>query len=257
VQCDEKWSFVAKKQKRCDLQDPADHSKGDCWDYVAYDPQHKLVLSVIVGRRCNRRALELMAVVKQKVKLPSQARARRKAKSRKKAKSRRKAHALLLATDGYTAYPRAMTLTFGLPPPKGLAYAVVDKQRDEQGRLRGVTTRPVWGSMRSIEQALRDSPVSTTVNTSFLERHNGTDRHRNARKARRTYRFSKDWLIHEAVTYFTYYTYNFCWCVRTLRSKRKQNGRHPPRTPALAAGLSDHVWTLHEWLSQIVLGLYS
>jgi IS1 family transposase len=257
VQCDEKWSFVAKKQKHCDLEDLGDHTQGDCWDYVAYDPQHKLVLEVIVGRRCNRHALELMQAVKRKTKLPSQARARRKAKRRRKVQARRKASALLLATDGYTAYPRAVQLTFGSPPPTGLSYAVVDKQRDEQGQVIAVQTRPVWGSPASIERALRSSAVSTTINTSFLERHNATDRHRNARKGRRTYRFSKDWLVHEAVTYFTYYTYNFCWCVRTLRSKRNRNGRYPHRTPAMAAGLTDHVWMLDEWLNQIILGLDS
>jgi hypothetical protein len=52
--------------------------------------------------------------------------------------------------------------------------------------------------------------VSKTINTSFVERHNGTDRNRNARKVRKTYRFSKDWQVHQAVTYFTIYTYNFC-----------------------------------------------
>ena len=70
---------------------------------------------------------------------------------------------------------------------------------------------------------------------------------RNARKARRTYRFSKDWKIHQAVGYFTYYTYNFCWCVRTLAQRTRQ-GRWQPRTPAMAAGLTDHVWSLEEWL---------
>ena len=59
--------------------------------------------------------------------------------------------------------------------------------------------------------------MSRTVNTSFVERQHGTDRGRNARKARKTYRFSKDWRVHEAMTYFTLYSYNFCWPVRTLR----------------------------------------
>ena len=48
------------------------------------------------------------------------------------------------------------------------------------------------------------------MNTSFMERQNGTDRGRNARKARKTYRFSKDWQVHEAMTYLTMYSYNFC-----------------------------------------------
>ena len=84
-----------------------------------------------------------------------------------------------------------------------------------------------------------------TVNTSFVERHNGTDRDRNARKVRKTYCFSKDWSIHRAFTFFTMYSYNFCWCVRTLKTEA---GEH--RTPAMAAGLTDHVWTLAEWLKR-------
>ena len=51
VQFDEKWSFVAKKQKNCDPANPADDNKGDWWDHVAYDPEHKLVLAVVPGAR--------------------------------------------------------------------------------------------------------------------------------------------------------------------------------------------------------------
>ena len=82
---------------------------------------------------------------------------------------------------------------------------------------------------------------------SFLERQHLTDRHRNARKARKTYRFSKSWEAHEAATYFTLYSYNFCWAVRTLRV-RSPDGPWRRRTPAMAAGLADHVWSLAEWL---------
>jgi hypothetical protein len=93
--------------------------------------------------------------------------------------------------------------------------------------------------------------VSRAANVSFVERHNGTDRHRNARKGRGTYRFSKDWQMHEAMTWFTMYSYNFCWPLRTLsrrRIRRRPGGVCRPRTPAMAAGLSDHVWTLNEWV---------
>ena len=58
--------------------------------------------------------------------------------------------------------------------------------------------------------------MSRRVNVSFLERYNATDRHQNARKVRKTYTFSKDWRVHESMTYFTMYSYNFCWPVRTL-----------------------------------------
>ena len=144
-------------------------------------------------------------------------------------------------------------------------YATVCKHR-KNGRIVSVETKVVLGSKRSVAAALKRSRVSRAVNTSFLERHNATDRHRNARKARRTYRFSKDWQTHEAVGYFSYYTYNFCWCVRTLRKRlrtvrKRLRGKHEggqryqPRTPAMAAKLTDHVWPLQEWLSRPVPGL--
>ena len=62
---------------------------------------------------------------------------------------------------------------------------------------------------------------------------------------RRTYRFSKDWDVHQAVT--ALYSGNFCWAVRTLREEAAPN-RYRQRTPAMAAALADHVWSLEEWL---------
>jgi hypothetical protein len=85
------------------------------------------------------------------------------------------------------------------------------------------------------------------VNVSFVERQHGSDRNRNRRKVRKTCCFSKDWEVHEAMTAFTLYSYNFCWPVRTLRVK--QDGAWRPRTPAMAAGLADHVWTMREWIT--------
>jgi hypothetical protein len=81
-----------------------------------------------------------------------------------------------------------------------------------------------------------------------VERHNGTDRSRCSRKARKSYGFSKEWDVHRAATVFSYFSYNFCWSVRTLRVKG-EGGRWRPRTPAMAAGLTDHVWALSEWIN--------
>ena len=80
------------------------------------------------------------------------------------------------------------------------------------------------------------SRVSRAINTAFVERQNGTDRHRNARKARKTYRFSKDWRYHEAVTYLTLYSYNFCWPVRTL-AVRDERGPLAATDPGDGGGL--------------------
>ena len=60
VQFDEKWAFVAKKEKDCDPDDPADARKGDCWDHVALDPEHRLVVAVVPGKRTAENAEALV-----------------------------------------------------------------------------------------------------------------------------------------------------------------------------------------------------
>jgi IS1 family transposase len=51
VPFDEKWSFVGKKDKHCDPDDAAEARQGDNWDHVAFDPEHRLVVSVVPGQR--------------------------------------------------------------------------------------------------------------------------------------------------------------------------------------------------------------
>jgi hypothetical protein len=111
-----------------------------------------------------------------------------------------------------------------------------------------IITRVIFGTMAAVEAALARSRASYRINVSLLERQNATDRHRDARMVRKTYTFSKDWRVHEAMTYFTMYSYNFCWPVRTL-SEGDDRGQRRKRTPAMAAGLADHVWTMREWIT--------
>ena len=63
VQFDEKWSFVYKKQEHCDPADPADAQRGDWWDHVAYDAEHRLVLCVVPGARTAENAEAVVADV--------------------------------------------------------------------------------------------------------------------------------------------------------------------------------------------------
>lgn len=244
MQFDEKWSFVGKKEKHLDPADPADARKGDNWDHVALDPEHRLVLCTVPGKRSAAHVGELVADAKARLggRVPR-----------------------LVTTDEYAPYRQAVLDAWGVdvtPPRTGkpgrprkgrrephpdLAYATVHKTR-KKGRVVSVATAVVFGTIAMVSAALALSSCSTHVNTSFVERHNGTDRNRNGRKVRKTYGFSKDWLVHEAVGYFTMYSYNFCWPVRTLALKG-EDGTHVPRTPAMAAGLADRVWTLAEWLA--------
>jgi hypothetical protein len=105
----------------------------------------------------------------------------------------------------------------------------------------------IFGTMKALAAALGRSKVGWRVNVSFLERYHATDRHKNAREVK-TYTFSKDWRVHASMTYFTIYSYNFCWPVRTLRY-RDERGRVRARSPAMAAGLADHVGTMREWIT--------
>jgi IS1 family transposase len=243
LQCDEKWAFVAKKEKHCDPDDPADAQQGDNWDHVALDPEHRLVLSVVPGKRTADKVEHLVQDAKKRMgdRLPN-----------------------LITTDEYPAYETAILNAYvetvtpaptgkpGRPkapvkvPPSDLKYATVHKTR-EKGRVVNIDFRVIFGTVALVQAALLVSLVSKAINTAFVERQNGTDRNRNSRKVRKTYCFSKDWNIHEAVTFFTMYSYNFCWPVRTLR-QRDHKGRWQERTPAMAAGLTDHVWPLAEWL---------
>ena len=235
---------MAKKEKNRDPDDPADDRKGDTWDHVAIDAESRLVVGVVPGERTAESAVAVVEDFK-----------------------RRTGGRLmdLITTEGYPADEDAILRAYGAtvtPPrtgkrgrprapykvaPEGLTYAVVEKAR-EKGRVVSIATRVVFGTMAAVIAALGKSKVSRAINTSLVERQDGTDRHRNARKARKTYRFSKDWRHHEAVTYLTMYVYNFCWPVRTLRIKDEQ-GRWQKRSPAMAAGLADHVWSIPEWLA--------
>jgi hypothetical protein len=111
-----------------------------------------------------------------------------------------------------------------------------------------VETRVVFGTVAAVAAALALPLVSKVVNTVFVERPHGSDRNRNRRKARKTCCFSKDGKVHEAITYLTRYSYNYCWPVRTLRVKVAKD-HYEQRTPAMVAGLTDHIWTTKEWVS--------
>ena len=59
-------------------------------------------------------------------------------------------------------------------------------------------------------------------------------------------RMALDWAVPEAMTYFRMYSYNFCWPVRTLRIQVDEQ-QYQQGTPAMGAGLTDHIWSIQEW----------
>ena len=170
---------------------------------------------------------------------------------------------ILVTTDEHSTYTSAIEKAYavevpqrnspgpGRPPgpkremPEDLCYATVRKTR-EKGRVVEVVRTVVFGTIALLNALLSRSRVSRTINTSFVERQNGTDRRQSSRKVRKTYCFSRDWDLHNAASYFIGFSYNFCWPVRTLRLKGA-DGQWQARSPAMAAGLADHVWTTEEW----------
>ena len=126
-----------------------------------------------------------------------------------------------------------------------LVYGTVHKAR-QRNRVVQVETRRVFGTLLNLAAALVWA-VLGCVSTVFIERSHGTDRHHNSRKGRKTYRFSKDGEVHQAMTVFTLSSANYCWPVRTLREEIGPR-RYRARTPAMVPAPTDHVWTLQEWL---------
>ena len=243
VQLDEKWSFVQKKEKN--RAPEAEPTCGDNWDHVAFDPEHRLVLKVENGKRSHLHVRTVLDAVNRILagRIPR-----------------------LVTSDEFDAYYSELLLSYGvwvqpqrrgthggrhpkphLEPPAELLYATVHKTR-EHGTVVKVEPRLQFGTEGQLSAALAASKSSDAVNTSFIERSNGTDRNQNKRKTRKTYCFSKDWEVHNAMTKFTMYSYNFCWPVRTLRIKVSEDV-FVQQTPAMAAGLSDHIWSIAEWVS--------
>ena len=245
VQFDEKWAFVYKKEAHCDPRQPGDDRCGDNWDHVAFDPEHKLVVTLVPGKRTRKNVHRLV----------------REFHRRTGGRMMR-----LITSDEYKPYREAILEAYGEPYPRrrkgrrgrrpkpgrrapdGLLYATVHKHR-RKGRVVRVSTHIIYGRREDLPKALCASRCSRDVNTAFVERYNGTDRHQNARKVRKSYRFSKDWDVHEAATFFSAYSYNFCWPVRTLRAQSADGSWRPPCSPAMSAGLADHVWSLCEWVT--------
>ena len=211
---------------------------------MALDPETRLVVSLVVGKRTEDATHELVRDFHQR----TGGRVMR-----------------LMTSDEYPVYATAIRAAYGqvvTPPrtgrrgrprkastvmPPEVTYATVHKER-VNNRVVAVSTRVVFGTWMAVALALLASAVSRAVNTCFVERHNGTDRNRCSRKVRKSYAFSKDWETHRAATAFSYFSYNFCWPVQTLRRK-DADGRWQRRTPAMAAGLTDRVWSLAEWLA--------
>lgn len=139
-----------------------------------------------------------------------------------------------------------------LVPHPDLDYAQVIKQR-EKGRVVNIDTAVILGDPKRIARRLADSPVSSRINTAFVERNNLTLRQTSRRLTRKTNGFSKkkvrfEFQLHLAMAY-----YHFVRPHSGLKSEGNTHGkRWQERTPTMAAGITDHIWSMKELLEYLV-----
>lgn len=125
-----------------------------------------------------------------------------------------------------------------------LKYATVHKTR-LNGKVIKVERNVIFGDPKNIEKIIEESPVSKSINTSFIERANLTLRNHNRKLARKTLCFAKRKRSLEAQTSITVAYYNYSRPHRGL-NRQGANGVREKRTPAMAANVIDRVWTISE-----------
>jgi IS1 family transposase len=232
--------FCQKKQKNC-AEDERDEA-GDFWDHTAVTADSKLMVSLVVGKRTKAQTHELVGDAKSRL---------------------RAGHLPVLLSDGYEGYESAILDVFGRRYPAGnsglkgrpsnpvirwpqeLAYGQVIKSASD-----GIHLKVVRGKAQ-LQHTLSLLGYDK-INTSVVERHNGTSRLHNQRKVRKTLAFSKSSRYHRWMSWLSVVQYNFCRAHGSLRIKDESRIHH--RTPAMAAGLADRIWATRDWLLTPVLG---
>jgi IS1 family transposase len=214
---------------------------GDLWDHTAVAADSKLVVSLEMGKRTYDHTLAVVQDAKNRL---------------------RPGYLPAIFTDAFGSYESALIEVFGrrYPPagrgrrpvmrwPQGLAYGQV-KKRYKGNRVEGVEVRAVHGKAQ-LAHVLYLLGYKQ-INTSVVERHNGTSRLRNQRKVRKTLAFSKATRYHRWMSWLSVGLYNFCRSHSSLKISQASQVSH--RSPAMAAKLTDHIWATREWLLHPVLG---
>jgi len=166
----------------------------------------------------------------------------------------------LFLTDGWKAYSAALLQVLGIvyrrrrrgkvgrkPKPRLVApthlfYAQVVKVRNQRGQVAEVNRRVVFGGPRRFMQQLRLRQLGTTIQTAFMERWYGTLRGLVAPLRRRTRCLSWSWGRHRGRLWLMVSLYNFVMPHKSLRQGRTR------RTPAMAIGLTNHIWSYREYI---------
>lgn len=207
IQCDEIWAFVYAKQKNLPAERADEDGYGDVWTWVAIDADTKLVPTYWIGSRDAQDARRFMLDLASRV-----------------------SGRIQLTTDGYRPYLPAVTEAFG----RDVDYAILQKiyGQDPEPHRRYSPARCLGAEVH----IRSGNPDPNHISTSHVERQNLTMRMGMRRFTRLTNAFSKkkDGLAAAVSLHFAYY--NFCRVHKSLKG----------RTPAMAAGVTDHVWSLSE-----------
>ncbi len=206
IQCDEIWSFVYAKDKNVTEQTKYSGA-GSVWTWVALDADTKLVPCWFVGGRDAGAAYHFMHDLQGRL-----------------------AHRVQLTTDGHKPYLTAIEDAFGADIDFATLVKIYGNEQ-QPGEIR-YSPAQCMGARKAV---ISGAPDHRHISTSFTERQNLTMRMQMRRFTRLTNAFSKKIENHEAAIALHYMHYNFARVHQTLRC-----------TPAMEAGVSDHVWTIRE-----------
>jgi IS1 family transposase len=206
IECDEIWAFCHSKQKNVPPEHQGEFGYGDVWTWTALCADTKLVPSWLVGERTVPDAEAFMHDLAGRLR-----------------------HRVQLTTDGHRSYLIAVDSAFR----GGIDYAMLQK-------LYGADPQPEKRYSPAVctgteTHVITGAPDPRKISTSYVERQNLTMRMGMRRFTRLTNAFSKKIENLGAAVALHYMHYNFCRVHQTLKA-----------TPALAAGVTDHKWTLRE-----------
>jgi IS1 family transposase len=208
IEADEIWGFIGKKEDHKTEGEKANSKLGDAYTFVGIEAKSKLVVCFVLGRRDLPTATKFME------------------KMNRAAEKR-----FQLTTDGLQSYLGAVQKVFG--GEIDFAQLVKSYRSDETGNLARRYSPGDFVSARKV--LVSGSPDMEKVSTSYIERQNLTMRMSMQRLTRLTNGFSKKWANMEKALALHFAYYNFCRVHSSLRV-----------TPAMEAGITDHVWALEE-----------
>lgn len=209
IQCDEIWSFCYAKAKNVPADKQGQFGYGDIWTWVALCPDTKLVPCWMVGLRDAGSAFAFMHDL-----------------------AGRLVNRVQLTTDGHRVYLEAVESAFGGDIDYAMLVKIYGADPEDEKRY---SPAKCTGCQKAV---ITGNPKRQHISTSFMERQNLTVRMSVRRFTRLTNAFSKKVANHEHAIALHYMHYNFSRIHKTLRM-----------TPAMEAGVSNHVWELEEIVS--------